>query len=97
MRIKNDDERHFYEVECASQNWSVRTLDRNIQTQYFERRLSAQKQGVAVPNPEKIIEGKLDFIKNPLVTEFLGLSGDSRFDESDLEESIIDHLTVAAS
>lgn len=80
--------REWYMNEASHENWSVRTLDRNIQTQYFERRLSAQKNGNALPIPEVIKENKLDFIKNPLVTEFLGLKGDSKFNESDLEESI---------
>lgn len=92
FRVETPLIREWYMNEASHENWSVRTLDRNIQTQYFERRLTAQKNGTNLPIPEMVNESKLDFIKNPLVTEFLGLKRDTKFNESDLEESIINHL-----
>ena len=93
FRVENQNTREWYMNEASHENWSVRTLDRNIQAQYFERRLSAQKKGLSLPPAtENSDSDSLDFIKNPLVTEFLGLSQPAEFNESQLEQAIIDHL-----
>lgn len=76
--------------------WSVRTLDRNINTQYYERLLMSQHKGVVIKEMEDKTKAfqldKLEFIKNPVVAEFLGLSPNSDISETKLETSIIGNL-----
>ena len=94
---QNPDARKWYEKESAEQNWSVRTLQRNISSQYYFRLLASQHKDLVkqemldltspLQNPDPT-----EFIKNPVVGEFLGFSADSSFRESDLEQSIIDNL-----
>lgn len=67
--------------------WSVRTLDRNISTQYFERHF---KQPLLTSEEEKT--NKLELLKNPIVAEFLGFKQDNSFSEKELETAIINHL-----
>ena len=78
------------------ETWSVRTLRRNIASQYYYRLLQSQNK-IVVENEMKEItapmqKDKLEFIKNPVVAEFLGLAPNSDFSESQLEGSIISHL-----
>lgn len=75
-------------LETASQEmWSVRTLDRNISTQYYERHF-AQPQ---LPTAE-IEPNKFELLKSPIIAEFLGFKADTSFSEEDLETAIIGHL-----
>lgn len=93
MRIEDDKARKFYIDECLKSNWSVRQLQRQIGTFYYERLLSSQdKVGVAneMGLPEKI-EAK-NIVRDPYVLEFLGLEGNVSFYEKDLEQAIINHL-----
>jgi predicted nuclease of restriction endonuclease-like (RecB) superfamily len=96
IRVPNEKARNWYLTEAADQAWSVRTLDRNIDTQYYERLLLSQhKEPVeaemnALTAPYQA--DKLEFIKNPIVAEFLGLSSNMDFTESKLEQSIITHI-----
>lgn len=88
--------RDWYENEAVTQTWSVRTLQRNISSQYYYRMLQTQKQEL-VENEMKELTAeyqndKLEFIKNPVITEFLGLSSNTDFTESDLEKSILSNL-----
>lgn len=94
MRIPDETERAFYAEECAKSAWSVRQLERQIHTMYYQRLLSSQdKQAVAVeiqttepkPEYEKIV-------KDPYVMEFLQLKPDTHVFESDLEQALINHL-----
>ncbi len=91
LRIENEQERLWYMQEAANEGWSFRTLDRNINTQYFRRILAMQKEGIAVPK-EKEQPNKTEFIKNPIVAEFLNISPNAKLYESDLESAIIDNL-----
>lgn len=91
LRIENEQERIWYMQEAANEGWSFRTLDRNINTQYFRRILAMQKEGIAVPK-EKEQPNKMEFIKNPIVAEFLNISPNTKLYESDLESAIIDNL-----
>ena len=82
--------------EASSEAWSVRTLDRNIGSQYYHRLLASQNKD-AVKTEMKTLTSpmqtdKLEFIKNPVVAEFLGLTNNSDFTESQLEQSILTHL-----
>ena len=97
LRVDNDVAREWYLKEAESEQWSVRTLDRNISSQYYERLLLSQrKEPVKQEMQEKttdLQQDKLEFIKNPMVAEFLGLAPNADFTESDLEGSIIMHLS----
>jgi predicted nuclease of restriction endonuclease-like (RecB) superfamily len=96
LRVDNKKARDWYMHEAADQMWSVRTLDRNISTLYYERLLASQvKEPVEAEMKQKtrvFQEDKLAFIKNPSVLEFLGLPGKSGYSEADLEGAIISHL-----
>ncbi|MBQ8099743.1 MAG: DUF1016 family protein [Paludibacteraceae bacterium] len=91
LRVENEQERLWYMQEAANEGWSFRMLDRNINTQYFRRILAMQKEGIAVPK-EKEQPNKMEFIKNPIVAEFLNISPNAKLYESDLESAIIDNL-----
>lgn len=97
LRIDNKEARTWYLKEASQEQWSVRTLDRNISSQYYERLLLSQrKEPVKQEMQEKtadLQQDKLEFIKNPLVAEFLGLAPNTDFTESELEGSIIMHLS----
>ena len=97
LRIDNKEARTWYLKEASQEQWSVRTLDRNISSQYYERLLLSQrKEPVKQEMQEKtadLQQDKLEFIKNPVVAEFLGLAPNTDFTESELEGSIIMHLS----
>lgn len=96
LSVSNQEARNWYLKEAQEQMWSYRTLDRNIGSQYYERLLlSQQKEKVetemkALTNTYQ--QDKLEFIKNPTVAEFIGLSPNSDFSESNLESAIIANL-----
>ncbi len=96
IRIEDSVAREWYEKEAISQAWSVRTLQRNIYSQYYYRILQSQKKDL-VENEMKNLtkefqDDKLEFIKNPIIAEFLGLTPNSDFTETQLEQSIITNL-----
>jgi predicted nuclease of restriction endonuclease-like (RecB) superfamily len=96
LQVDEKEARDWYEKEATSQAWSVRTLQRNVSTQYYYRLLkSSDKQ--PVENEMKALTAtfqtdKLEYIKNPFVLEFLGLPEDNSILEKELENSIISHL-----
>lgn len=94
MRIKNADERSFYEIECAKQNWSVRQLQRQYSSSLYERlALSRDKDEVMrLAKEGQTVEKPSDVIKNPITLEFLGLKPETAYTESKLESAIIDKL-----
>ena len=97
-RVKDLEARLWYMNEAAEQNWSSRTLDRNISSQYYYRLLQSQSKVPGQDGCEKsqtalpAQNDRLEFIKNPVVAEFLGLAPNSEFQESELESAIIAHL-----
>lgn len=96
LRVTDKNARDWYLQEAINEMWAVRTLDRNISSQYYYRLLQSQDKNV-VKNEMKQITSpyqndKLEFIKNPIVAEFLGLSPNSDFSETKLETSIITHI-----
>ena len=96
LRVPDTEARAWYLKEASSEAWSVRTLDRNIGSQYYHRLLASQNKD-AVKTEMKTLTSpmqtdKLEFIKNPVVAEFLGLTNNSDFTESQLEQSILTHL-----
>jgi predicted nuclease of restriction endonuclease-like (RecB) superfamily len=97
LRVIDPKARAWYLLEAAGQSWDVRTLDRNISTQYYERLLLSQIKKIPVIKEMKIKTGKfqknkLEFIKNPSVLEFLGLPGNAGYSEAVIEEAIVNHL-----
>lgn len=96
IQVKDEKARKWYEKEAFEQTWSVRTLQRNINTQYYYRLLqSQQKTAVEQEMRQKtaaLQNDKLEFIKNPVIAEFLGLSSNTDFTETDLEASVISNI-----
>lgn len=92
MRIEEPFKREFYETECIHGNWSVRQLDRQIQSMLYERTaLSKRKMAVIAKAHEKPMPLKPeDEIKDPYVLEFLGLKDE--YSETQLEEALIRHI-----
>lgn len=91
----NNDARLWYAKEAAEQTWSVRTLQRNISSQYYQRMLLSQNKELVkqeMISKTAALQDKLEFIKNPVIAEFLGLEGRSDYTESELEASIITNL-----
>ena len=77
----------WYLETASHEMWSVRTLDRNISTQYYERHF----QQPALPSQQEDTEAS-ELVKSPVIAEFLGLKQSTSFSESELENAIIEHL-----
>lgn len=96
LQVKDDVARSWYQNEAMQQTWSVRTLQRNISSQYYYRILKAQNiepvQKEMLDKTQTYKIDKLEFIKNPIITEFLGLESNTDFTESDLEKNILSNL-----
>lgn len=94
MRIDDENERKFYEIEAYKNNWSLRELQRQYDSALYTRlALSRNKKQVAeLATKGQIMETAKDVIKDPYVLEFLGLSEKSVYSESDLEQELIDKL-----
>ena len=84
LRVEDDSAARWYLETASQQMWSVRTLDRNISTQYYERHFSTPSLPI-----EEGKTNKLELLKNPIVAEFLGFKQDSSFSEKELETTII--------
>ena len=94
MKVENDNAREFYMQEAVKSQWSTRQLERQINSFFYERLLSSKnKERVAAEvrdlEPAKKPE---DIIRDPYVLEFLGLTQNDDFYESDLEQALITHL-----
>ena len=95
LQVEDKTAREWYANEAAKEVWSTKTLQRNISSQYYYRLLQA-------PAPEKVktemqqltqpLQDKNEFIKNPVVAEFLGLSANTDYTESTLEKAILTNL-----
>lgn len=98
MRIDDEDERDWYMCEAAYEGWSVRTLNRNIGSQYYHRLLQTpeSKRGEVIDEMHRLTadyqKDRHQFMRNPVVAEFLGFTPDAAYSESNLETAIIDHL-----
>ena len=95
LQESNANARSWYEQEAAREVWSTRTLQRNISSQYYHRMLKSQhKELVHNEMIEKTthLQDRLEFIKNPVIAEFLGFPQNTTFSESELETSIINNL-----
>ena len=96
LRVTDKKAREWYLQESEDEMWSVRTLDRNIASQYYYRLLQSQNKQEVKDEMKDITtplqQDNLEFIKNPVVAEFLGLSPNADFSETKLESSIISHI-----
>lgn len=96
LRVSDENARIWYMNEASNENWSTRTLDRNIGTQYYYRLLQSLKKEtvIAEMNKKTIIDQKNQFelLKSPIVAEFLGFRIEDSFAESDLESAILSHI-----
>lgn len=93
----NEAARKWYEDEARNQGWNTRTLQRNISSQYYFRMLASQKKELVKEEMLQLTaslqtDDPTEFIKNPVVGEFLGFTPDSCFWESELEQAIIDNM-----
>lgn len=87
--------RAWYENEAANEMWSTRTLQRNVSSQYYHRLLRSQNKAVVHDEMVKLtqpLQDKLEFLKNPVIAEFLGFKNNTDYTENALEQRIIDHL-----
>ena len=95
LQESNADARAWYEQEAANEMWSTRTLQRNISSQYYHRLLLSQDKTIVRDEMKALtapLQDKLEFMKNPVIAEFLGFKNNTNYTESNLEQSIIDHL-----
>lgn len=94
LKIRNDDERSFYEIEATQNNWSVRELERQFNSSLYERlALSRDKEAVKeMAKKGQVIQKPTDVLKSHYVLEFLDLKEDNRYTETDLETEIINKL-----
>ena len=101
MRVTDEKAREWYVNECVACGWGTRELDRQVSTQAYERLLSSanpdrRRKRQEVPNtplpekPKSLVPA--DFIKNPMILEFLSLPDDIKLRETQLESAIISHL-----
>ena len=92
LSVSNPEARIWYMRAAAENMWSTTTLDRNIATQYYERRLAAQLPANTTDLPKVQKADPLEYIKNPVVAEFMGFHRHSSYSESELEQALIDNL-----
>ena len=96
LQVDDPKAREWYLEESVSQSWGYRTLQRNISTQYYHRLLASNDKSVVEKEMQEktadLQNDKLEFIKNPVIAEFLGLTPNSDFSETELESAIITNL-----
>lgn len=98
LRVENEEARKYYMNEAAGQSWSTRTLERQINTAYFERLLSSKnKKALLQKTNKEVQEDKptiLDFVKDPYVLEFLKLKPNATLCEKELETELLNKLQL---
>lgn len=94
ISIDNQDKRAFYLTEADKNNWTARQLERQVNSQLFERLLLSNdvNEVLAVAREEKLPTDAKEIIKDPMVLEFLGLKREAAYYEKDIETAIITHL-----
>ncbi len=96
IQVEDKVARDWYANEAVNESWSVRTLQRNVSSQYYYRLMKTQKKELVHSEMKSLTydyqNDKFEFIKNPVVAEFLGLSQNTDFTETDLEKSIISNI-----
>ena len=96
LRVENDEARQWYMHEAADQHWSTRALDRQIGTLYYERLLASQDRDSvrteAATRTAELARTPREFIRDPVMLEFLGLPGVGRLLESEFEDALLGNL-----
>lgn len=94
LSVENQSKRDFYEAESTKNNWSSRQLERQVNSQLYERLLLSNdpEKLLSIAKSEKDPTDPREIIKDPMVLEFLGLKQEANYYEKDLESKIITHL-----
>ena len=96
LRVQSEAARQWYMNEAATQNWSSRALDRQIGTLYYERLLLSKEKAEVVAeaaaNIQDLKQAPREFVRDPLMLEFLGLPGVGKLLESTLEQALMNQL-----
>ena len=96
LRVDSATARQWYMDEAVSQNWSTRALERQIGTLYYERLLASQDRAAveqeAAVNIAAINSNPREFVRDPVLLEFLGLPNAGSLLESDLERALMTQL-----
>ena len=95
IQVDNELARKWYEQEAVRETWSSRMLQRNVSSQYYFRLLQTPQQDAVrkeMHTQTASMQDKLEYMKNPVVAEFLGFHHNTDYTESDLEKSILNHL-----
>jgi predicted nuclease of restriction endonuclease-like (RecB) superfamily len=99
LRVDAPEARQWYMQEAAVQSWSTRVLERHLGTLYYERLLSSQDKSALIAQTQASVQADRllgasprDFVRDPVMLEFLGLPGMGRLLESDLERALMDKL-----
>lgn len=95
IQVDNELARKWYEQEAVRETWSSRMLQRNVSSQYYFRLLQTPQQDAVRKEMHTLtasMQDKLEYMKNPVVAEFLGFHHNTDYTESDLEKSILNHL-----
>lgn len=96
LKLDGDGARQWYMHEAATQNWSTRALERQIGTLYYERLLASQDRAAveqeAASNLQALGKSPREFVRDPVLLEFLGLPNAGALLESELEQALIDQL-----
>jgi predicted nuclease of restriction endonuclease-like (RecB) superfamily len=94
MRIKNEIERQFYEIEAFQNGWTLKELERQFNSGLFERLAVGKNRAeiMRLAQQGQIVEKPADLLKDPLILDFLGLENSSRYSETELETAIINQI-----
>ena len=96
LRVDSDSARQWYMNEAATQNWSTRALERQIGTLYYERLLASQDRAAveqeAASKLQALGKSPREFVRDPVLLEFLGLPNAGTMLEGELEQALIDQL-----
>ena len=95
LQVSDSDAREWYAKEAYEEAWSSRTLQRNVSSQYYYRMLKTQDPSGVRTEMQVLTspyQNKLEFIRNPVIAEFLGMEQDKKYHESDLEQTIINNI-----
>ena len=96
LGVESEDARYWYVREASRENWSARTLARNVGSQYYHRILQAPKKDAVLEEMKSLTAGGAppveELVKSPVIAEFFHLASNTDFTESDLEKAILDHI-----
>ncbi len=94
ISISDSDKREYYEFESTKNNWNGRELERQINSQLYERLLKSSDKAsmLAVAREERVPETATEIVKDPMYLEFLGLEQKSHYYEKELESALLEHI-----